>query len=164
MLANCSSQFESAPDSPEHCLLRDTAWMGGEPIEGRYLLGMLIGENLFNVDDSAYYSKLTAFISSKFAPEAASIFCTNTNAHVLTPYLLALYAETDFPPFSTTTQKRPSRNRKIAPATIYLLGNLNATIDEIAKHLGTTAKQVLRLSDITYAKQIIDRHRTQPKR
>lgn len=55
--------FDAPPDSEKHVAPRDSAWMGGDLVEGRYLLGMLIGENLFKVADEEYVRKLRDFIS-----------------------------------------------------------------------------------------------------
>ena len=47
-----AAHFDAPVDSREHWVLRETARDGGDLIEGRYLLGVLIGANLFRVSDN----------------------------------------------------------------------------------------------------------------
>jgi hypothetical protein len=73
-----AERFDAAPDSVEHSVLRDTAWMGGAYIEGRYLLGMLTQSNLFRVSHEEFMASLSIYIADKVSTRAAEIFCTPT--------------------------------------------------------------------------------------
>ncbi|MGH7138950.1 MAG: hypothetical protein ACREHD_24660 [Pirellulales bacterium] len=55
-----ADDFDTPVDSPEHALIRSTAWMGGDLVEGRYLLGILTGTNLFRMSHVQRMSELTA--------------------------------------------------------------------------------------------------------
>lgn len=140
--------FDAPIDSEEHAQLRDTAWMGGDLTEGRYLLGMLIEENLFLLPDDLYIQKLHDFIAPRFSSKAANIFCTFSASQRLIPYLRKAYEiETDYPSIDGP------RNNRVENAIEFLLDNLDATDSEIAMFLKTTEKQVRRISDITAAKK-----------
>ena len=65
--------------------------MGGDLVEGRYLLGMLTRENLFKVSDSQYVRKLRSFVSTNVSASAANIFCRLPACQCLIPYLRRLY-------------------------------------------------------------------------
>jgi hypothetical protein len=152
--------FEAPIDSQEHTLLRDTAWNGGPLVEGRYLLGMLTGTNLFRVSDDEYARTLYEFISHRVSPRAAAIFCPTYDLQLM-PYLRLVYhRETDFPAINMGVPSVPSsrRNERVERGIEYLLHNLDASIEDIAKVLATTQKQVLRMSDVTYAHRMIQRY------
>ncbi|PHS03084.1 MAG: hypothetical protein COA78_19350 [Blastopirellula sp.] len=149
-LPNLARLFDMPIDSEEHAGLRDDAWIGGDGIEGPYLLGMLIGENLFLLPNDIYIQRLHDFITPRFSSRAAIIFCTFSESSLLIPYLRKTYElETDYPSIDGP------RNNRIENAIEFLLGNLDATDSEIAIFLETTEKQVLRISDITAAKRAI---------
>ena len=150
-----TAEFFDAPvDSERHAGLRDTAWMAGHYVEGRYLLGMLIGRNLFRVSHDTYIDELHRFISDRISARAATVFCTLTDAEHLMPFLRQLYdRETDYPPIKMT------RNDRVERGIEFLLHKLDASIEDVAAFLETTEKQVLRLSDITAARKAIRLHR-----
>ena len=145
-----ADSFDAPADSDEHAGLRNTAWMAGHLVEGRYLLGMLIGKNLFRVTNDCYLDELHRFIADRVSASAATIFCTPTNTQLLMPFLRRLYdCETDYPPVKVT------RNDRVERGIEFLLKNLNATIEDVAAFLETTEKQVMRLGDVTAARKLI---------
>ena len=60
--------FDAPVHSDQHIALRDSAWMGGHYVEGRYLLGMLVGENLFEKSNDEYLRRLHDFIAASAKP------------------------------------------------------------------------------------------------
>ena len=154
LVGNAAKYFDAPRDSDEHAGLRDTAWMGGHYVEGRYLLGMLISQNLFRVSNNTYIDELHRFISDRASTRAAAIFCTLTDAVWLMPFLRKLYDhETDYQPIKMT------RNDRVERGIEFLLYHLDASTEDIATFLKTTEKQVLRLGDITAARKTIQLHR-----
>ncbi|PQO37056.1 hypothetical protein C5Y96_07815 [Blastopirellula marina] len=152
---DCAVRFDAPVDSPEHAELRDTAWMGGSLSEGMYLLGMLAGKNLFRqtseqvVED--YVSELREYTKQHVSEQAAAIFCNSRIDWALIPYLrLAYHRNPDWPPMNVERKQREER------AMEYLLFHLDATVDDLADHLGTTVKQVQRLTLVKEALQQIE--------
>jgi hypothetical protein len=151
--------FDAPPSSDGHADLRNTAWMGGHQVEGRYLLGMLTGTNLFRFELADYFRQLNTYISTTISERAAAVFCDETGSDLLIPYLRMKYErDTNFPRFATSAEYGPGRSERIERGIEYLLHNLVASYQEIAYHLGTTEKQVMRLNNLKWAKQLIDRH------
>lgn len=153
---DCAYRFDAPVDSHEHAELRDTAWMGGSLTEGMYILGMLIGKNLFRqtgeqrVQD--YICELQKYISQKVSDKAAAIFCNSGKDWLLIPYLRLVYHRNpNWPPMDVVRKEREER------AMEYLLLHLDATFEELAAHLGTTVKQVQRLSCVKDAIRQIER-------
>lgn len=154
-----AARFASEPHSNDHSALRETAWLGGHLAEARYIVGVLTGENLFELDTDAFYKALHVFISNQFSADAANIFCNGWGADLLLPYLRATYSsKPELPPFPPPDRLGPPRNERVERATFFLLQNLHVEYDEIAEHLGTTEKQVLRLSNVTHAKRLINQY------
>jgi len=150
--------FDAPPDSDKHAGLRDSAWMGGDLVEGRYLLGMLTRENLFKVSDSQYVRKLRSFVSTNVSASAANIFCRLPACQCLIPYLRRLYHT------QTTYTPMPSRNDRVEAAVAHFLHNLDASDAEIAAAIGTTEKQVLRISDLSAARKTVRLYRESKSR
>lgn len=124
--------------------------MGGSLTEGMYLLGMLTGKNLFRQTSEqvvyGYVSELREYTKKQVSERAATIFCNSSIDWVLIPYLrLAYHRNPDWPPMNVKRNEREER------AMEYLLFHLDATVDDLAVFLGTTAKQVERLTCVKYA-------------
>jgi hypothetical protein len=133
--------------------------MGGDLVEGRYLLGMLLGTNLFRLDSEGYIRELHQYISTTISQRAAAIFCDISASVVLMPYLRMLYErESVLPRFASPQDYGPPRNERLERGIEYLLHNLDASFQEIASHLGTTEKQVMQLSDLQWAREHVVRH------
>lgn len=152
---DCADRFDAPVNSPEHAELRDTAWMGGRLTEGRYLLGMLIGKNLFRRTDQqvveGYVRELQKYIEQEVSNQAAELFANSRYDQVLIPYLRLVYHRNpDWPPMDVERRQREER------AMEYVLFNLDATVDDLANYLGTTVKQVQRLTLVKDALQQIE--------
>ncbi|MBL8869225.1 MAG: hypothetical protein JNK90_05495 [Planctomycetaceae bacterium] len=156
---NCATRFDAPASSDFHAELRSTAWMGGSLVEGRYLLGMLLGTNLFRFDTEGYLRELNMYISTTISDQAAAVFCNISALDALIPYLRMKYElETDLPRLASPEELGPPRNERLERAIEYLLNNLHASLQEIANHLGTTEKQVVRLTDLKWARELVARH------
>ncbi|MBN8599785.1 MAG: hypothetical protein J0M26_01950 [Planctomycetes bacterium] len=156
---NCAIRFDAPASSDFHAELRSTAWMGGGLVEGRYLLGMLLGTNLFRFDTEGYLRELHMYISRTISEQAAAVFCDLSALDALMPYLRMKYElETDLPRLASREEHGPPRNDRLERAIDYLLHNLHASLQEIANHLGTTEQQVVRLTEIKWAREIVARH------
>ena len=154
-IAEC---FDAPPDSEKHRSIRETAWMGGDLVEGRYLLGMLIGENLFKVANEDYAGRLRDFVSRDVSVSVADIFCDLHECSHLIPFLRYHYhQQAGFAPL-------PSRNGHIETAVYHLLHDLDASDSEIAAKLGITEKQVQRISDLKALRKVIRVHRESASR
>lgn len=154
-MMDCADRFDESIDSHLHRELRDTAWMGGSLTEGRYLLGMLIGKNLFRISHDEYYQKLHNYLREQISQEAADLSATSTSEKWVIPYLRLAYHQSGRYPTI-----RVDRKHRAELGVTYLFHHLDATVAEIASHLNTTEKQVLRISDITCMMRAIDRART----
>jgi hypothetical protein len=145
--------FDEPVDASGHTFLREEGWMGGDLVEGRYLLGMLLGANLFRLSHDQYAARLHRFLSEKVSPSAAEIFGNLAQCRHVIPYLRRLYREeTTYPPL-------PLRNDREEAAVTYLLHNLDATDADLAAALGTTVKQIGRMACLTAVKAAIWNHR-----
>ncbi len=69
-MQGAAERFDAAPNSDTHSDLRNTAWMGGPYVEGRYLLGMLTNTNLFRVSYGEYFASLRDFIADRVSTRA----------------------------------------------------------------------------------------------
>lgn len=117
--------------------------MAGSYVEGQYLVGMLTGKNLFRDSGESYYQALHTYIEQHVSGPAATIFCTSRNDWLLIPFLRRAYHRNpDWPPMNVKRNEREER------AMEYLLFHLDATIDDLADQLGTTTKQVERLTSV----------------
>ena len=164
-MENCAERFDAPPSSEFHAELRNTAWMGGNLVEGPYLLGMMLGTNLFRLDTDEYLRKLKEYVSTTISGQAAAVFCDVYGSDVLMPYLRMKYErETDFPRFAPPENYGPPRNERLERGTEYLLHNLHASFQELANHLGTTEKQVMRLTDLKWAREIVARRTAESAR
>jgi hypothetical protein len=153
-LDDTADDFDAPLDSREHVLLRETAWMGSDLIEGGYLLGMLTGTNLFRFPDEEYVRRLKEFITNGVSSRAAEVFFRPPDCQQLILYLRHIYhTETKFP-------SMPSRNDRREKVFAYFLHNLDASDAEIAAAVGTTEKQIQRMADLKYARRLI--HQTRP--
>src|SRR3712207_533408 len=75
-LSHAAALFEAPLSSPEHASLRDTAWMGGALVEGRYLLGRLLRRNFFLLDDDDFQVALQQYFCASISAEVAEILST----------------------------------------------------------------------------------------
>src|SRR5690242_9826467 len=62
-MENLARDFDLPPDSPEHEMLADTAWMGGPLIGVRFYLGRFIGKNLFRESNDKVEKRLVEYFS-----------------------------------------------------------------------------------------------------
>jgi len=155
---DCADRFDAPVDSHEHAELRDTAWMGGSLTEGMYLLGMLTGKNLFRQPREQivenYRRELRRYVEQDVSNQAAALFTNSGYDWVLIPYLRSLYhRHPDWPPMNVDRKEREER------AMGYLLFHLDATVEDLAAHLGTTVKQVQRLTLVKEAFRQIEQSR-----
>lgn len=158
-MVNCAIRFDSPPSSDSHTELRNTAWMGGGLVEGRYLLGMLLGTNLFRFDTQGYLRELHMYISTQFSEQAAAVFCNVSALDALMPYLRMKYErETHLPRLALPEELGPPRDERLEHALEFLLYNLHASLQEIANYLGTTEGQLKRLTGLKWAREIVSRH------
>jgi hypothetical protein len=95
-------KFDKPVDSPEHSDRRNSAWIGGDLVEGRYLLGMLIGKNLFRMSNERYASELNKYLCTNVSALVGEVFGNIHACHHVIPYLRHKYrTRTEFPPMPT---------------------------------------------------------------
>lgn len=131
---NCAEHFDEPIESDVHRLVRDTAWIGGSLIEGKYLLGILIGKNLFRVTVEEYYETLHDYLCENVSREVAGLF---TTIDIVILYMRLVYHENGNLPVINVERKHRAEH-----GVAFLFQNLDATVAEIASHLKTTEKQV----------------------
>ena len=145
--------FDEPVDSPSHTFLREEGWLGGDLVVGRYVLGMLLGENLYRLSNDQYAARLHRFLSERVSTAAAEIFGSLSECGHVIPYLRRLYRE------ETRNPPLPVRNDREEAALTYLLHNLGATNAELATAIDSTEKQILRISALTAARSAIRNRR-----
>jgi hypothetical protein len=137
--------FDMPHETPEHQMLCQTAWMAGGSVMVPYFLGRLLGENLFRCERTAIAEKLRKFFVQrgwhKSAPLAANFSSWDTLGHLLEHYVQPRH------------HKGEPLQRLLAIEAFLLIPN--ATDQEIARQIGTTEKQVARVSALTWLRRLL---------
>ena len=147
-LENCAVRFDAPISSDKHAELRDTAWMGLDLIEGRYLLGRLLHQNFFRATNEEYHSSLQEYFLGLVGKRAASVLSTSA------PNLGVLFLRWQCRKISDIKFVGRLREAK----AIYLLAMDPKLADvQLAAELKTTVKQIERLASVSYFRRLISR-------
>jgi hypothetical protein len=147
--------FDAPPSSREHAFLRDEGWLGGEIVEVRYILGRLLGHNLFRESDDAVHRRLVKFIAEITSKEGAALVCEISDWQMLRSILR----------YRFETEIAGSKARK--PREVFALETFlchpEISLAELANQVGTTEKQLCRMTNLNYARSAPTRNRNRRK-
>lgn len=140
-----ADHFDEDPGSHNHSLLRETAWTGGEFVEGRYFLSWATGANEFRRSHDEFEADYQAFVIKTWS-ESQMFLKSRYWIKFFLVLLRHRYWETEtgkaFPFRSETKQELALR---------ILMTNPSLQQAELAKAIKTTEKQLLRMSHVQIA-------------
>lgn len=144
--------FDHPYDSREHRDLESTAFMGGPLVSVRYLLGRLLHRNLFRESNEAVSIALFEFLS-KYGDANGAQLAFDTNAWSSIAVLLRHE-------FEIANKIDLTSSKKLFTALHAVIMNPELALSEIAIVAETTEKQVERMSDVKWLKELWRRRRT----
>lgn len=120
--------------------------MGGPFVEGRYLLGRLQGRNYFLISDQDFVKELNAYFLSQVSPFVAEVLSISAS-ELGVCYLRHICRRID---------DIPSVGSRRESQAVFLLANdPHMDNDCLAVKLNTTLKQVERISNISFFRQLL---------
>jgi hypothetical protein len=143
--------FDAPPTSREHRNLADSAWLGGYLVSVRYYLGRLLNKNLFRESDAKVQRRITAFIAATASKEGASLVADEGSWQLSEPILRFRY-ETEI---NGESKRKP---REVAAIEAFLQ-NPSVELADLAQIVGTTEKQLRRMSLLNFARAMPARSR-----
>jgi hypothetical protein len=144
-----AQHFDLPETSPEHRLLAETAWMGGELVSVRYYLGRLLKRNLFRESHEEVNRCLRTWVAQRTS-EAGAVLIRGPGTWQIPDAILRRE-------FEIETNRRPTgRPREIA-AVVQFLTTPTISLADLAKKVRTTEKQLKRMSLLNYAQILMRR-------
>jgi hypothetical protein len=145
MLNNIAAHFDEDPSSRNHLLLRETAWMGGEFVEARYLLSWATGVNEFRRSHEEFEAEYQAFVINTW-PESQMFLKSRYWRKFFLVLLWHQYRESKIG-VANPIQSEAKEDRALR----MLMTNPAMSHAELAKALKTTEKQLQRMSSFQLA-------------
>jgi hypothetical protein len=141
-----ATAFDAEPNSEEHRRLAESVWLGGAFVEVRYYLGLLLKRNLFRESHSEVDRRLIAFMKTITSREGARLLADDRSWYLAVPLLRFRY-ESEL----LGSAKRKPRN---VMAVEEFLKDPSITLSALASRVGTTEKQLSRMTELRYARAL----------
>ncbi len=138
--------FDMPLGSPEHRDLESTAFMGGPLISVRYWLGRLLNCNLFRASDAEVSAVLVQYFSDIGCERGAELGSDQDAWGSIANFLHYQW--------QTSSGMSSTKTSKWGSAFYAVLSDPDLTVAEIAQYAETTEKQVARMSDVKWLKQL----------
>ena len=132
--------FDLPESSREHAELAESCSLGGELVSLRYYLGRVLGRNLFRESDTELESHLVAWLTKRTSAAGAKL--------VRDPQYWAIPAAILRFEFERDTGRPQRSNPREIAARLALLSKPTMTMRELAQLVGTTEKQLDRMSQL----------------
>jgi hypothetical protein len=140
-----ADHFDEPPDSPNYALLRDTAWMGGEQVEGRYLLSWATGVNEFRRSNEEFKADYRGHVKKTW-PDARKLLRGSYWQRFFLVLLRQQYRESETGRLFPIPHEKPEDT-----ALRTLLINPALKPPELANVLQTAEKQLLHMPELQLA-------------
>jgi hypothetical protein len=138
--------FDAPLASRDHRVLAESAWMGGYLVSVRYYLGRLLNKNLFRESDAQVEHRIATFIDATTSKEGASLVAQEGSWQLSEPILRFRYEAQ----INGESKRKP---REVAAIEAFLQ-NPSITLGELARKVGTTEKQLCRMSLLNVARAL----------
>jgi hypothetical protein len=152
-----AAHFEEPPHSLNHTLLRETAWMGGEMIEGRYFLSWANGVNEFRRSHREFDADYQNYVIGTWPSSQMFLKSFYWREYFLV-LLRQRYRESDvgtlFPIRIESKAEKALRIFLVRPSLEHA---------ELARILKTTEKQLLRMSMLQLAYRELSQNFERPQ-
>jgi hypothetical protein len=141
-----AAAFDADPNSEEHRRLVELVPLGGEFVEVQYYLGRLLGRNLFRESYAEVHRRLVSYMRTMTSRDGARLLADEGDWYLSAP-LLRFRFESELLGASTP------KPRKVI-AIEEFLKNPKITSSELARLVGTTEKQIARMTLLGYARAL----------
>jgi hypothetical protein len=141
-----ATAFDAEPNSEEHRRLLESVPLGGAFVEVQYYLGRLLRRNLFRQSYEEVHRRLVSYMRTITSREGARFLADEGDWSLSAP-LLRFRFERDI---LGSTQRLP---REVMAVEEFLT-NPSITLTELARKVGTTEKQLCRMTQLNYARAL----------
>ena len=149
----CERALRLPLDSPEHCRIRDSVFIGGSFLAARYFLTILTGKayDYPDVPQDQFLDALRRFLIVNVSPNSAQ-FCLDCEgeghvSYVVLPVLMSRF-------YGSSGMMNPHKMTREQRGLILLLENPYWTDSQIRDVIGTTDEQMKRWSDFKLARRM----------
>ena len=135
-----AERFDLPESSPEHRDLAESCWMGGELVSLRYYLGRVLRRNLFRESDTQLEKHLVAWLKKRTSVSHANLL-RDPQYWQIPDAILRFEFERD-------TGRSPCGKPREIAALLAVLKKPSITMPELANVVGTTEKQLKRMTTL----------------